>query len=126
MPIKDTARTLALLEIVERVSKVSPGFVHLSGDAMAELREIEENIRKTKLAEQNLPVTPPPVPGGSTPTDTPVDAKSPIPPRPVRNVDADGMPGPAEAAEPIPPAAQPRAIPSTPDQPELPNIDRRM
>lgn len=126
MPIKDTARTLALLEIVERVSKVSPGFVHLSGDAMVELREIEEHIRKTKLAEQGLPVTPPPVPGGSTPTDAPVDAKSPIPPKAVRNVDADGMPGPAEAAEPLPPPLQPRAIPSTPEQPELPNIDRRI
>lgn len=100
--IKDTGRVMDLLTIVEKVANVAPGLNHITSEAMAELREIHENIRKTKEAEQNKPVTPapvgdpespPPTPSGeaqnpalaqqptaSTPTNRPIDAKTPTPP----------------------------------------------
>lgn len=56
--IKDPARVSALLDIVHKVAGVGPGYTHISSEAMAELRQVEEEIRKGKLKEQGRPVTP--------------------------------------------------------------------
>ena len=54
----DYDRASALLNIVEKISTVAPGYTYISSEAMAELREMNEAVRKTKLKEQGLPVTP--------------------------------------------------------------------
>lgn len=103
MTIKDPGRTLALLNIVEKVTTVAPGMTYLISEAMAELHALHENIRKTHEKEQGQPITPAPVgdpespaqspppgmedspdfathPTASKPTEEPVDAKTPVPP----------------------------------------------
>jgi len=74
--IKDHDRVMQLLNIVEKTSGAVPGFTHIISDAMAELREINEGLRKQKEVEQGKPVTPAPVEGGSTPTEAEVDSQT--------------------------------------------------
>jgi hypothetical protein len=47
-----------LLNIVEKVSTVAPGYSHITSEAMAELREMNEGLRKESLKEKGLPITP--------------------------------------------------------------------
>lgn len=57
----DFDRVAKLLTIVKDVAGVAPGFVYISGEAMAELRQIDQDIKKAKQAAQGQPVTPAPV-----------------------------------------------------------------
>lgn len=131
MTIKDPARVAALFDIIEKQAKGHPGFVNIGSEASAELREINEHIRKTHEKEKHQPITPAPVGenDASKPTEAAVDAKTPVPPvspppQPVRNT-VDGMPGPAEPQdEDEPLEVPPRAFPSG-EQPDLPSINRR-
>lgn len=128
MTIKDPARVAALLDIVEKQSKGHPGFVFIGSEASAELREINEHIRKKHLEEKHQSITPAPVgeDDASKPTEASIDAKTPVPPvdktrqeeeakriraeaqarqhqdgkpTPVRNT-YEGVPGPAEMGAP--------------------------
>lgn len=129
--LQNPDRVLQLLTIVEKVAGAAPGLTHISGEAMAELREIHERLRKTKLAEQNKPVTPAPYgdkdspppsgmssenqdnpalakhPTASTPVQAPVGGNpqqpQPQPPSSPRPTRnvVGGLPGPAEPEEPV-------------------------
>jgi hypothetical protein len=57
----DFDRALKLMNVVKEVATTAPGFVHISSEAMAELRELDQEIRKHKQRQQNQPVTPAPV-----------------------------------------------------------------
>lgn len=92
----DFDRVLKLLSIVEKVSTVVPGYTHLSGEALSELRQIDQDIRKAKEAAQGLPVTPAPVGDPESPAQ-------PIPPggsegdfdqHPLASQGLESIPGP--------------------------------
>lgn len=54
----DAVRVLQLLNIVEKTTTVAPGYNHLIGEAMAELRQINEDVRKANEVAKGRPVTP--------------------------------------------------------------------
>lgn len=146
--IKDAGRAAALLDLVEKVANVAPGFSHISSEAMAELRLINEGIRKAHEEESGLPITPatvgdaesPKAPsvsaqGGdqylvesiaSTPTDKKIDSDtampkvSPVEDRSAPTVD-ESKNDPNTTG-----TSSARMVPSTPDQPDLPNLGRRL
>lgn len=60
-PDIDFGRVGQLLSIVESVSKVGPGFTHITSEAMAELRQVNEDIRRYREVKQGLAPSPAPV-----------------------------------------------------------------
>lgn len=111
MTIKDPHRVAALFDVVEKQAKGHPGFVHIGSEASAELREINEHIRKKHEEEKHQRITPAPVEGGSQPTEAEVDAKTPVPPvdkTPQEQADArarkkqEGAPVPSPTARAFP------------------------
>lgn len=54
----DFERTAMLLHIVEKVSVVAPGYTHITAEAMAELRQMNEDLRKAKEEQQGRSPTP--------------------------------------------------------------------
>lgn len=97
----DFDRISKLCTIVEQISKVAPGYVSISGEAMAELRQIDEDIRKAKLADQDLPITPAPV----------GDEDSPAQPIPPGGSEGDFDTHPL-ASQPLEEIDGPKAIPA--------------
>jgi len=77
-------RVSDLLNIVEKVAKSAPQFMNISGEAMAELREIDAAIRKEKVGD----APPPPAPAS---TDTaPAGDTNPLSPNSVQSKPPDG------------------------------------
>jgi hypothetical protein len=74
-------RVSDLLNIVEKVAKSAPQFMNISGEAMAELREIDAAIRKEKVGD--LP--PPPAPAGDANPLSPNSVQSKPPDGPLFN-----------------------------------------
>lgn len=63
----DVIRITDLLTIVEKIAGVAPGFMSISGEAMAELRQIDKAIREEApkpdpSAQPGMPSTAPVVP----------------------------------------------------------------
>lgn len=118
MPV-DIDRVNKLLQAVEGVTKIAPGYTHIIGEAMAELREINEGIRKHKLVEQNKPVTP--APSGDYESPPPVgvnpeaaasgqiETKHPTASTPVK---ADVPKAPSPPPQPKPPLPSPTISPT--------------
>lgn len=120
--IRDIDRIHALFHIVEKVATVAPGFVHISSEAMAELRQLDEAIRKNREIEKGQPVTPAPV--GETDATRPikkdVGVDTPLPPAdliPSNNVSVRSIPADttytSDLGAPI-------------NQPTLPNLERKI
>lgn len=146
----DVSRVQALLSVVKSVTEVAPGFNYLIGEAMAELRQINENVRKANEVAKGLPVTPaqygdknspsqnndPSGSGVAKPTaSAPLDDQTPddAPPEILKEPEATSVQSAPTIKEPqtgyVPgvdearkDAGQPRAIPSS--SPSL--LDRRL
>lgn len=140
--IKDAGRIAALLGIVEKVTTVSPGMTHIISEAMAELRLLNEGIRKEHLAEANKPVTPAAVGDPESPQAAiePPEGGDPKPGSPVatkpteKKIDTDTKPPPVTKPADTPPEPpknnSPKSIPATsfpePVHDEPTTIDRRV
>lgn len=91
---KDFDRVLMLLNIVEKVSTVAPGYMNITSEAMAELREINEGLRQQKEAAQgrvpqpaqygdpNSPVHQPNEPDSKALASEPIASKPVLGPKP--------------------------------------------
>lgn len=75
----DIARVSQLLDIVEKTTKVYPGFTHLISEAGSELREINEKL-KEKAEEAKLPAA------------DPISHEPPKPSEPVDKIPLDTQP----------------------------------
>lgn len=117
----DADRVLQLLNIVEKTTVVAPGYNHLIGEAMAELRQINEDVRKANEVKQGRPVTPAQYGDKNSPSQNNdpngYGVKQPVASAPLDDQTPDDAP-PEVLVEPAPP----RAFPS--EQPTL--LDRRL
>lgn len=106
----DMDRAYKLCCLVRELTGVGPGYENLRGEALAELREMNEYVRKQKLKEQGKPVTP--APYGDKESPPPAQVPTGTAPHPTASTPLAEQPDPSDTnpmpeVDPNPPSTAP-------------------